>query len=115
MEPVPAAEIQRVIELALAEDVGAGDITTVSTVPAGAMARAQMVAREPLVVSGLQLAEAAFRKVATGLEIRLPVSDGEAARAGQVLLEVSGKARGILTAERVALNFVQRLSGVATL
>lgn len=80
-----------------------------------ARARARMVAREPLVVAGLLLAETTFREVAPTLQITSEIRDGDRRDAGQTLLTVSGTARGILTAERVALNFVQRLSGVATL
>ena len=115
MLPLTAEEILPLIRLALAEDVGPGDVTSMATVPEMARARARMVAREPLVVAGLLLAETAFREVAPTLEITTEVRDGDRLDTGQTLLTVSGTARGILTAERVALNFIQRLSGIATL
>ena len=115
MEPLPRDEIERAVQAALAEDVGAGDATTLATVPASAQARAAMVAREPIVVAGLDFAEAAFRQLSPELRCDRRASDGQRLGEGAVLLHVEGPARAILTAERVALNFVQRLSGVATL
>lgn len=103
------------IRAALAEDVGSGDVTTLATVPADALASAVMVAREPLVVCGLPLAEAVFKEVSARLVLAPTAKDGERAGKGQELLAVQGPARAILAAERVSLNFVQRLSGVATL
>ncbi len=103
------------VKLALAEDIGSGDATTLAIVPEGATARAVMRAREPLTVSGLQLAEAAFRELSAAVRIQFAAEDGKRLLPGETLLEVSGPARPILTAERVALNFVQRLSGIATL
>jgi nicotinate-nucleotide pyrophosphorylase (carboxylating) len=108
-------EIRRAVQQALAEDVGPGDVTTLSTVPESASVRAVMRAREPLVLAGLALAEAAFRELAPQLQIDLPATDGQRLKSGDSLLNISGSARTILTAERVALNFVQRLSGIATL
>src|SRR5262249_30202439 len=84
------------------------------TVPENALARAVMVAREPLVVVGLGFAETAFRELSQEIKIDRHVSDGQSVKAAQILLRIEGSARAILTAERVALNFVQRLSGVAT-
>jgi len=115
MEPLPRDEIERAVQAALAEDVGTGDATTLATVPSSARARAAMVAREPIVVAGLDFAEAAFRQLSPELRCERGVPDGERIGEDAVLLRVEGPARGILTAERVALNFVQRLSGVATL
>ncbi len=100
---------------ALAEDVGPGDVTTRATVPARARARATLVAREPLVACGLPLAEAAFRQLSRAVRLTRRAAEGERVAAGAVLLRLEGPARALLTAERVALNFVQRLSGVATL
>jgi nicotinate-nucleotide pyrophosphorylase (carboxylating) len=100
---------------ALREDIGSGDATTLATVPEGLIASAVMVAREPLVVCGLDLAEAVFHEVSPAIEIQRLSHDGERVTRGQTLLHLRGPARGLLTAERVALNFVQRLSGIATL
>jgi len=108
-------DILAAVQLALSEDVGAGDITSLATVPDHTTATAVMVAREPLVVAGLRVAEAAFRQVAPALEITCPAEDGDHLEAGHPLMRIAGAARAILTAERVALNFLQRLSGVATL
>jgi hypothetical protein len=108
-------EIERLVAIALAEDIGAGDVTTLATVPENATAKAIMRARDPLVVSGLALAEAAFHQLSPDLKITPEARDGESVPNGHALMELAGPARPILTAERVALNFVQRLSGVATL
>jgi len=103
-----------IVRRALSEDVGSGDVTTLATVPSDAMAGALMVAREPLVVCGLPLAEAVFKEVSAKIEIERLAEDGLHAHRGQTLLRLRGPAGAMLTAERVALNFVQRLSGVAT-
>lgn len=108
-------DVCRPVRLALEEDLGSGDVTTLATVPATVTARALMVARQPLVLAGVSLAEAAFRELDSTLHLERHCQDGQAASRGQVLLRVEGAARAILSAERVALNFVQRLSGVATL
>ena len=110
-----AAEIRAAVRLALAEDIGSGDATTLATVPANATAKAVMRAREPLVVAGTGFAETAFRELSPKIKIEKLSRDGQKLAAGKTLLKISGSARAILTAERVALNFVQRLSGVATL
>jgi len=110
-----AAEIRRAVQLALAEDIGSGDATTLATVPANAKAKAVLRARELLVVAGIEFAESAFKQLSPKIKTEKKFSDGMQANAGDTLLTISGPARAILTAERVALNFVQRLSGVATL
>ena len=110
-----AAEIRRAVKLALAEDIGSGDATTLATVPEAATARAVMRAREPLVVAGLDFAEAAFRDLSAAVKIERLANDGQPVKEHEVLLKISGPARALLSAERVALNFVQWLSGIATL
>jgi nicotinate-nucleotide pyrophosphorylase (carboxylating) len=110
-----AAEIRRAVRAALAEDLGRGDATTLATVPANAKSVALMRAREPLVVAGIQFAEIAFRELSPKIKIQKLARDGQKIAAGKTLLKISGSSRAILSAERVALNFVQRLSGVATL
>ncbi len=107
--------MHRAVRAALAEDIGSGDVTTLATVPRSAAARATLNAREPLTIAGLCFAEAAFRQLSSAVRIKRRARDGQRAKVGQVLLEVSGPARALLSAERVALNFVQRLSGVASL
>lgn len=110
-----AAEIRRAVRQALAEDLGPGDATTLATVPAPARLTVIMRAREPLVVAGLAFAEAAFKQLSASIRVQQLTRDGRGVKAGAGLLRVSGAARAILSAERVALNFAQRLSGVATL
>ena len=115
MQSLSEEEIRRAVRVALAEDLGSGDATTLATVPESATARAVMAAREPLVVAGLAVAEAVFQQLSASVECKRLVDDGQKANAGSGLLSLSGPARAILTGERVALNFLQRLSGVATL
>ncbi|HEY5041974.1 MAG TPA: nicotinate-nucleotide diphosphorylase (carboxylating), partial [Verrucomicrobiae bacterium] len=109
-----ATEIRAAVRAALAEDIGGGDATTLATVPKNATSVARMRAREPLVVAGLEFAEAVFRQLSTKIKIQKLSRDGACVNAGDILLKISGSTRAILSAERVALNFVQRLSGVAT-
>ena len=109
-----AAEIRRAVRAALTEDLGDGDATTSATVPANAKSVARMNAREPLVVAGIQFAEIAFRERSPQIRVKKLARDGQRRQAGEPLLEVSGSSRAVLSAERVALNFIQRLSGVAT-
>jgi nicotinate-nucleotide pyrophosphorylase (carboxylating) len=109
-----AAEIRHAVRAALTEDLGHGDVTTLATVPVEAKSVALMRAREPLVVAGIQFAELAFRQLAPKIKTEVIFCDGQRAKAGQTLLKISGSSRALLSAERVALNFVQRLSGVAT-
>jgi nicotinate-nucleotide pyrophosphorylase (carboxylating) len=115
VEALSAAEVQHAVELALAEDIGSGDVTTLAIVPAGMTASATLAAREPLVVAGLALAEAAFQHLSSDAKISRVAEDGHPVAGGASLLTISGPARALLSAERVALNFVQRLSGIATL
>jgi len=115
MEPLPDQLVIQHVRAALAEDVGSGDVTTLATIPESLHSSATMVAREPLVVAGLALALASFRECSTRVELHPAADDGDTVKPGAPLLAISGPARALLTAERVALNFVQRLSGVATL
>jgi len=108
------AEIRRAVRAALSEDLGTGDVTTLATVPASARSVALLNAREPLTVAGLQFAALAFRELSPKIQLKLFVRDGQRVKAGAPLLKISGPSRALLTAERVALNFLQRLSGVAT-
>ena len=114
MDLLPQELITRLVRAALAEDVGSGDVTTLATVPGHATARAAMLARQELVVCGLAFAEAAFKEISPGARVQCFAQDGSRLTSQEKLLEVSGPARALLTGERVALNFVQRLSGVAT-
>ncbi len=115
MEPLRDEEIRAAVRQALAEDIGSGDVTTLATVPEQATAVARMRARESLVVAGLALAEAAFDEVSSDVRVVRAVEDGHRVERGTTLARVAGPTRALLSAERVALNFLQRLSGVATL
>lgn len=103
------------IAIALREDIGAGDITTEFFVPDGLHALGRIIARERAIVAGGQTAAEVFRRINPKLNVEVLQSDGTALIGGETILEVRGAARSILTAERVALNFLQRLSGIATL
>ena len=107
--------IQTAVARALAEDIAHGDITTQSAIPLGAMATARLVFKQAGVVAGLAVVDAVFKAVDPRLVVTPRLDDGAPAPAGAVVVEVSGEARAILTGERVALNFFQRLSGIATL
>jgi nicotinate-nucleotide pyrophosphorylase (carboxylating) len=110
-----SADLEILIRTALEEDVGSGDITTTCTVPPGTQAKGQIVAKEPLVLAGIDVARQVFWTVNRELKVHIPLKDGSRANEGDTLLEVAGDLAAILTAERTALNFLQRLSGVATL
>lgn len=112
---MPSTEIDRVVALALTEDAPWGDITSQVLVPEDARASAVLAAREPGVMSGGVVFAAAMRLTDPGIAIHLLVPDGAPFATGDQLATVEGSARSILTAERVALNFVQRMSGIATL
>ena len=109
------AHIDRVVGAALEEDAPWGDLTSEYLIPENARARADLVAREPGVFSGGEVFEAAFRLTDPRIEVQLVVEDAEWFEPGSVLAVVTGPARGVLTAERIGLNFVQRMSGIATL
>lgn len=114
--PLAAALVERAVEAALEEDLGAaGDITTNSTVPAAARAAAVVAARQPGVVSGAQLLQASFRALDPKIEIDWRLTDGCRVGASDIIARISGSARAMLTAERVALNFMGRMSGIASL
>jgi nicotinate-nucleotide pyrophosphorylase (carboxylating) len=108
-------ELQEIVRAALAEDVGSGDATTLSTVGEGARARATVTQKAPGVVFGVACAAAAFRELDPQAGIEALSAEGGWQEPGTVVLHIEGAARALLTAERVALNLLQRLSGVATL
>lgn len=107
--------IDNVVRAALEEDAPWGDVTSEVLIPADAVATAQLVAREAGVFSGGAVFASAFRLTDQRIDVRVFVADGAAFLRGEVLAEASGPARGILQAERIGLNFVQRMSGIATL
>lgn len=113
--PLDDAACDAFIRAALAEDVGAGDITSEAVIPEGLRLKAAMVARQPMTAAGIDLAARVFRTVEPALRIVTDVEDGARLQAGGRLMLIDGPARGLLTAERTALNIVQHFSGIATL
>jgi nicotinate-nucleotide pyrophosphorylase (carboxylating) len=114
--PLPPSVIEEAVRRALAEDLGrAGDITSAATIPEGTNARAKLVARMPGVIAGLACAAESFRQLDPSISFRAKLQDGGRADAGAIVAEIEGPARAVLAGERVALNFVGHLSGIATL
>ncbi len=109
-----AAKIKKLVLLALAEDIGRGDITTNALVTKGQKARARIVFKTPAVVCGLNVAAQAFKCLDPMVRFKNGFHDGDWISKGKVAVHIEGSARAILTAERVALNFISRLSGIAT-
>jgi nicotinate-nucleotide pyrophosphorylase (carboxylating) len=107
--------VRQVVQAALEEDIGARDATSEATVPASARAQGVLLAKQELIVAGLDLVAAAFRAQDPGVTWAPDAREGDRFFPGTVLGTVTGRARALLTAERVALNFLQRMSGVATL
>jgi nicotinate-nucleotide pyrophosphorylase (carboxylating) len=114
LHPPPLFVIRELVERALAEDLGRGDITTDACVPPELEGAALLVAREPLVLAGLMVVEAVYAAVDPGVRVEPRARDGERLERGAVAARIAGKAASILKGERVALNFVQRASGIAT-
>jgi nicotinate-nucleotide pyrophosphorylase (carboxylating) len=115
VEPLPGFLITQAVHAALAEDMGrAGDLTTTATVPTTARAHALLVAREAGRIAGLDLCKAAFHALDPSIEITINVPDGADVEAGETVAVIRGPARPILSAERVALNFLGHLSGIAS-
>ena len=106
--------LDRLIDLALLEDVGPGDWTTLWTVSPEAMGEAAIIAKDTLIVAGTEAASRAFHRADPGLTVTVVAPVGSSAGAGESLIEVEGSLRGILTGERIALNFLGRLSGIAS-
>jgi nicotinate-nucleotide pyrophosphorylase (carboxylating) len=109
-------DLQEFVRRVLAEDMGSGgDVTSAATISADARFAAEMNCRQPIVVAGLEIAEAFFRELDPDMRIDRLVNEGEAIGAGTVLMRLQGNARAMLTAERSALNTLQHLSGIATM
>ncbi len=104
-----------IIDLALAEDVGTGDVTTMATVPVDARSSARLVAKAEGVLSGVEVAHAVFRRVGPDIEWQTCAPDGTRAGEGKVIAEIAGPSHAMLLAERTALNLIQHLSGIASL
>jgi len=114
-QPMDPALYREVVRRALAEDLGWGDVTTDAVVPADARARGQFLSKCDCVIAGLDVAAEAFTQLDPGCAFDRKYKDGDRCRAGDIVAEVRGQAAAMLTAERTALNFLQRLSGIATL
>lgn len=113
---LPKLLVQQAVEATLAEDLGlAGDITTDPIIPADAQGEAAIVAREPGVIAGLDLAETAFKTLDPDAKFTRVVDDGGKVETGDIIAKVKGRTRALLTGERTALNFLCHLSGIATL
>lgn len=106
--------VERLVRLAIEEDLGRGDVTSQATVPAGVEAEGRIVAREPATVAGLPLVGRVLAAMGENASVASPVREGDAVQTGEIVAVLSGEARGILAAERTILNFLQRLSGIAT-
>lgn len=107
-------QVESVISLALAEDMGHGDATTEALIPADLRGKASVLIKESGVLAGIGIAEKVFRRVDSSLEVEVLVKDGTRVRPGDNVATITGRADSILTAERTAINFLQRLSGIAT-
>jgi nicotinate-nucleotide pyrophosphorylase (carboxylating) len=107
-------ETDRIIRQALIEDIGSGDATTLSTVPAGKQARAKCLIKEAGILAGVDLAHRVFAQVDEALVVENNLADGSAVKVGDIAFWVQGDPRSILTAERLVLNLMQRMSGIAT-
>src|ERR1044071_3539425 len=115
MTPELPAEISQCIKRALEEDIGPGDVTTNTIVPADASLRGRIVAKQDGVVAGLEVAQQVMLALSQSVAFEAQVEDGSKVTRGTVLANVEGSARALLTGERTALNFLGRMSGIATL
>jgi nicotinate-nucleotide pyrophosphorylase (carboxylating) len=113
-EPLHPDVYREIVRRALAEDVGRGDVTTEAVVERGQRARAVMLSKSSCVIAGLDIASEAFRQLDPQVVVEVRTRDGDHCEPGTIVAEFRGQARSLLTAERTALNFVQRLSGIAT-
>ncbi len=107
--------IDRLLDLAFAEDIGDGDHTTLSTIPADEIGRSQLIIKEDGIVAGVEIAEKVLHKVDPSIKIERFINDGESVKKGDIVFVAEGPVRSLLTAERTMLNIMQRMSGVATM
>jgi len=115
IKPLSSQTVRKVVQQALAEDLAQGDVTTQALFPSSIRARATIVAHQAITVAGVAVAREVFRTVDASLRITHSVADGSVLKRGAVVMTIEGDGRSLLMAERVAVNFLQRLSGVATL
>ena len=106
--------IDDLLNLAFAEDVGDGDHTTLSTIPADAMGKQRLIVKEPGIIAGVEMAKKVFNKFDPELKMTIFINDGAEVKPGDIAFEVEGKVRSLLQTERVMLNIMQRMSGIAT-
>ncbi len=107
-------KIEEIVNLALREDIGDGDHTSLATIPEQAEGEAVLLAKDTGIIAGIEVAREVFRQVDRDVKMDVLINDGNSIRKGDKIFLVSGKARSLLTAERTALNFLQRMSGIAT-
>jgi len=107
-------EVDRIVDQALKEDIGDGDHTSLSTIPADARGRARLIAKESGMLAGVYVAERVFKKIDSNIKFLILRQDGEELTEGDAIFDVEGPSASLLTAERLALNFLQRMSGIAT-
>jgi nicotinate-nucleotide pyrophosphorylase (carboxylating) len=114
VQHLPIDYIDKIVEIALAEDVGRGDVTTDSLIPEAMQGRAYMLVKENGIVAGTKVVERVFHQVDPGLKVEIKITDGQPVKKKDIVMLVSGNVRSILKAERIALNFIQRMSGIAS-
>jgi nicotinate-nucleotide pyrophosphorylase (carboxylating) len=108
-------QVERTIQLALAEDIGTGDVTTLAIVPAEKRSNGRFLTKAPGIIAGLDAVQHTFRLLDEAVQVTPLVSDGDPVGPGQIIATISGPTQAILSGERVALNFLQRMSGIATM
>ncbi|HEY9113712.1 MAG TPA: carboxylating nicotinate-nucleotide diphosphorylase [Bacteroidales bacterium] len=106
--------LEEIVKQALAEDIGEGDHTSLATIPEKAVGKVQLIAKEDGILAGIEVFALVFKTVDPSIKMEILAADGKFIRKGQQLMVLEGKARALLTAERTALNFIQRMSGIAT-
>ena len=108
------SKILEIVDFALKEDIGDGDHTSLATIPVGATGSAKLLVKDDGILAGVELAKLIFRRVDGTLKIDVLIEDGEPVKKGDIAFHVTGSSRSILSSERLVLNFMQRMSGIAT-
>ncbi len=108
-------DYQQIIKKALGEDIGSGDVTTLALVAEGKSAKASIIAKQDLALVGVEIAEAVFRQLDNDITWKAECNDGDRLASGKIIAKIESRAQALLSAERTALNFLQRLSGIATI
>ncbi len=107
-------KVSELIKQSLIEDLGDGDHTSLSTIPKNALGKVKLIAKDIGIVAGVEVAKMVFLQVDNSLEVKVFINDGSAIKPGDLIMNIKGKSRSLLSAERTALNFIQRMSGIAT-